>query len=119
MLLILAKAGVALEFETGRQIAVEYPDRCSDHGWGVAKPDFYHRRARLAIFCDSEAYHSSAEARARDNGVSSALQLIGVKAIRFTGGQIIRDPHAVGLVVRLSSEQTTAVRISGSERSMR
>jgi hypothetical protein len=87
---ILAYAGLALEFETGREIPVQYHDRNSDDNRGVAKPDFYHPAKRVAIFCDSEAHHGSADARARDNGVSSALQHKSITTLRFTSGQILR-----------------------------
>jgi hypothetical protein len=99
MLVILTDAGVAEHFATGCQIAVQYPDRCSDDEVGVAKPDFYYRRAKLAIFCDSDQFHSSPEARARDNGVTSALQHRGIRVLRFTGAQISRAPVAVGRTI--------------------
>jgi len=99
MLNILADADVALDFVNGREIGVRYPDRLSGDQWGVAKPDFYHRRARLAIFCDSNEHHGSRQARSRDNGVSSALLLRGITPLRFTGDQILNQPMIVGRVV--------------------
>lgn len=96
MLIILANAGVASEFETGVALRVPYPDRLTGDPWGTAMPDFYHRRAALAIFCDSELHHASREARGRDNGVSSALLLRGIKPIRFTSHQILHQPLVVG-----------------------
>jgi hypothetical protein len=99
MLEILADAGVALEFETARVITVRYPDRCCDDDYGPARPDFYHPRRRVAIFCDSEAHHASPEARARDNGVTAALQRKGIVVLRFTSGQIRRHRLSVGKTI--------------------
>jgi hypothetical protein len=118
MLLILADAGVALEFEMGREIPVQYHDRCSENEWGLSKPDFYHPRKRLAIFCDSEAHHSSPEARARDNGVLSALQHKKITTLRFTSGQILKEPIAVGRMVlaHLTNRPSTRKPISSNGR---
>jgi hypothetical protein len=99
MLWILADAGVALEFETGREVSVKYPDRLCGDQWGVTRLDFYHRRARLALFCDSTEHHTSGEARARDNGVCSALLLRKITPLRFTTYQILNQPRLVGTIV--------------------
>jgi uncharacterized protein DUF559 len=100
MLLILSDAGIASHFHTGRKVAVRYPERPPEDQWGHAYPDLYCRRPRLAIFCDSEQFHASSDARGRDHGVSLALQLQGVTVMRFTGSQIMREPDKVGCMVR-------------------
>jgi hypothetical protein len=99
MLIILTDAGIASHFESGCKIAVRYPERSAGDESGYAYPDLYCRSPRLAIFCDSEEFHSSAEARARDHGVSLALQLRGDTVLRFTGGQIRNSPILVGKMI--------------------
>jgi very-short-patch-repair endonuclease len=63
--------------------------------WGEATPDFYCRHAKLEIFCDSDEFHSFPEARARDNGVTSALQNRRITVLRFTDGEIRKTPLKV------------------------
>jgi hypothetical protein len=99
MLMILTDAGIASHFHSGCKVAVRYPDRCAEDEIGYAYPDLYCRRPRLAIFCDSEEFHSSPDARARDHGVSLALQLRGDTVLRFTGTQIRKSPITVGRMI--------------------
>ena len=84
----------------GARLRYDVVDRPPEEQWGHALPDWYCRHPKLAIFCDSEQFHSSAEARARDHGVSVALHLQGITALRFTGTQILKSPKLVECMIR-------------------
>jgi hypothetical protein len=99
LLEILGDLRVPLEFETGRAITVKYAERLTGDQVGTTKPDQFHRRAKVAVYCDSELHHSSRDARARDHGVSAALALRGITALRFTAHQILHQPKQVGAII--------------------
>jgi very-short-patch-repair endonuclease len=49
------------------------------------------KTVRMAVECDGKAYHSNPEQRNRDASRDGILWRHGIRTMRFTGGQIMRD----------------------------
>ncbi|PZW75573.1 hypothetical protein DFS21_11290 [Pseudomonas sp. 2848] len=58
----------------------------------ITEVDFYFESNKLAVFCDSVAYHSSEEAIAKDKAIDEKLERIGIKSLRISGPDIMRSP---------------------------
>lgn len=57
----------------------------------ITAADLYFAHEKLAIFCDSRQYHSSDEARRKDENISAKLAEIGITALRIQGVDIVHD----------------------------
>jgi hypothetical protein len=57
----------------------------------ITEVDLYFEEARLAVFCDSSLYHSSEEAKTKDEAISSKLLALGIRSLRLTGAEIVND----------------------------
>ena len=53
--------------------------------------DLHFEHEKLAIFCDSRQYHSSSEARSKDENISARLAELGIAALRIQGVDIVND----------------------------
>lgn len=58
----------------------------------ITEADFFFENEKIAIFCDSIAYHTSGEAIAKDNAINQKLMAIGIQPIRIMGSDIARSP---------------------------
>lgn len=67
----------------------------------VTEADFYFPDQRLAVFCDSQQHHRSKRSQTKDQKITSALEDLGIRALRIPGGQIVHDlACAVDTVLR-------------------
>lgn len=57
----------------------------------ITEADMYFSEQRVAVFCDSTRFHSRRKARAKDHAVNERLATIGIRAVRVSGPQIVRD----------------------------
>ena len=57
----------------------------------ITSADLYFEHEKLAIFCDSRQYHSSSEARSKDENISARLAELGIAALRIQGVDIVND----------------------------
>jgi len=57
----------------------------------ITAADLYFDREKLAVFCDSRQYHSSSEAKIKDDKISAKLADLGITALRIQGVDIVRD----------------------------
>jgi hypothetical protein len=58
----------------------------------ISEADFYFEDQKVAIFCDSVAYHSSDERIAKDNEIDQKLEKIGIRSLRISGPDIVTSP---------------------------
>ncbi|AWK84720.1 endonuclease domain-containing protein [Photobacterium damselae] len=58
----------------------------------ITDADFYFREQKLAVFCDSNSYHSSPKKRAKDKKIDEQLEALGIRSIRLRGSDINDDP---------------------------
>jgi hypothetical protein len=58
----------------------------------ITEADFFFEEKRIAIFCDSVAYHSSEEAIAKDKAIDVSLNDVGIRSIRISGPDIVQSP---------------------------
>ncbi len=58
----------------------------------ITDADFYFPEKKLAIFCDSVAYHSSLKAIAKDKAIDEKLNKIGIASMRICGRDIVESP---------------------------
>jgi len=61
-------------------------------GKTITEADFYFEEQKVAVFCDSIAYHSSDEEKAKDAAIDEKLQDIGINTIRISGTDIMNSP---------------------------
>lgn len=66
----------------------------------ITEADFYFDEQRVAIFCDSVAYHSSDEAIAKDKAIDEKLKKIGIRSIRISGPEIVASPLTCAKKIR-------------------
>ncbi|WP_075201113.1 hypothetical protein [Serratia marcescens] len=60
----------------------------------ITDADFYFPEQRLAVFCDSNAFHRGKLAGKKDARIDSELNDLNIKTIRVTGREIIDSPYA-------------------------
>lgn len=58
----------------------------------ITEADFYFEDQKVAVFCDSVAYHSSPEAISKDSAIDEKLEGIGIRSIRISGPDIMASP---------------------------
>ncbi|UAL43692.1 hypothetical protein K8B83_02025 [Shewanella inventionis] len=58
----------------------------------ITDADYYFSDKKLAVFCDSIAYHSSVEAVAKDKAIDIKLNKIGITSMRICGRDIATSP---------------------------
>jgi hypothetical protein len=58
----------------------------------ISEADFYFEKQKIAVFCDSIAYHSSPKDLVKDRAIDEQLQKIGIKSIRISGPDIMSSP---------------------------
>jgi hypothetical protein len=58
----------------------------------ITESDFFFEEKRIAVFCDSVAYHSSPEAISKDKAIDESLSEIGIRSIRISGPDIAQSP---------------------------
>lgn len=74
--------------------------------------DFYWRRHHLVVEVDGYRYHSSPQAFERDRQRDAVLAAAGIRVIRITWWQIVREHEA--LLVRLTQALSGAITATGS-----
>jgi len=57
----------------------------------ITAADLYFEHEKLAIFCDSRQYHSSDEAKIKDEKISARLAELGITTLRIQGVDIVHD----------------------------
>ena len=57
----------------------------------ITAADLYFDHEKLAIFCDSRQYHSSSEAKSKDENISAKLAELGITALRIQGVDIVHN----------------------------
>lgn len=57
----------------------------------ITASDLYFEREKLAVFCDSEQYHSTDEAKRKDAKISERLATLGINSLRIRGADIAQD----------------------------
>lgn len=57
----------------------------------VTVSDFYFPDQKLAVFCDSGAFHRGPKAEAKDQGIDRKLQAAGYRSVRVRGKLIVDD----------------------------
>lgn len=68
----------------------------------ITDADFYFPDSKLAIFCDSNAYHRSKKAKAKDFKIDKKLNNLGIRCLRIMGTDIINDPFKCVETIRLN-----------------
>lgn len=58
----------------------------------ITEADFFFPTQKLAIFCDSVAHHSSAQAIQKDKAIDDKLRALGIQSLRLSGTEIVRSP---------------------------
>ncbi|WP_437880123.1 hypothetical protein [Pseudomonas sp. LRF_L74] len=58
----------------------------------ITEADFFFEKEKVAVFCDSKAHHTSAEALAKDLAIDKKLEAIGVRSFRLAGTEIADSP---------------------------
>ena len=58
----------------------------------ITDADYYFPSKKLAVFCDSIAYHSSPEAILKDKKIDEKLSKIGITSMRLCGRDIAESP---------------------------
>lgn len=101
---LLAAHGLADEFEPQGIVSVRFVEADGTHAIRPAKPDFVHRRLRVAIYCDSTLHHTDITALGRDHEVTEALLAAGWYALRVTSRQVASAPLQTVERVRLALE---------------
>jgi len=65
----------------------------------ITAADLYFEREKLAVFCDSKQYHSSDEARQKDERIIERLATLGINSLRIQGTDIVQDlPRCVAQI---------------------
>ena len=64
--------------------------------------DFYFPEKRLAVFCDSKAFHSGPKKREKDIKIDNSLKELGITSLRLNGGDLSKDPMKCGRLVQES-----------------
>jgi hypothetical protein len=57
----------------------------------ITTADLYFEQEKLAIFCDSKQYHSTDEAKRKDERISEKLTALGINSLRIQGTDIVQD----------------------------
>jgi hypothetical protein len=71
----------------------------------LTSADFYFSDKKLAVFCDSEQHHSSAEKVAKDKQISESLKILGITPLRLRGRDIQNSPFSCAEIVARTYEQ--------------
>lgn len=58
----------------------------------ITEADFFFEEQKIAVFCDSVAYHSSPEAIAKDEAIDRKLEAVGIRSVRVSGRDIAESP---------------------------
>ncbi|PZW52441.1 hypothetical protein F475_05813 [Pseudomonas sp. URMO17WK12:I6] len=58
----------------------------------ITEADFFFEEQKIAVFCDSVAYHSSPEAIAKDKEIDRKLEAAGIRSVRVSGRDIAASP---------------------------
>ncbi len=66
----------------------------------ITEADYYFPEHKLAVFCDSVAYHSSPEARKKDAAIDEKLKKIEISSLRICGRDIANSPFQCANRVR-------------------
>lgn len=59
----------------------------------ITDADFYFSEQKLAVFCDSNAFHRGKKAMDKDTRIDGELKDIGIKSLRIMGRDIIDAPY--------------------------
>ncbi|HIE1342257.1 TPA: hypothetical protein ACXJUU_001699 [Serratia marcescens] len=59
----------------------------------ITDADFYFPEKRLAVFCDSNAFHRGKKAERKDTRIDTELNELNIKTIRIMGREIIDAPY--------------------------
>ncbi|MER8911428.1 very short patch repair endonuclease [Mesorhizobium sp. M0854] len=57
----------------------------------VTVSDFYFPKQKLAVFCDSSAFHRGAKAQAKDEAIDEKLKAAGYRSVRVQGRSIVKS----------------------------
>ncbi|WP_185842648.1 hypothetical protein [Vibrio cholerae] len=71
----------------------------------ITDADYYFPEKKLAVFCDSIAYHSSPEAIAKDKAIDDKLKQIGITSLRICGKDIASSPIECANRIRTKLEE--------------
>jgi hypothetical protein len=66
----------------------------------ISEVDFYFPREKVAVFCDSGAYHRSLSSKAKDTRIDQKLKNIGIRSLRLKGNEIVKDPFFCAEMVK-------------------
>ncbi|MEI1375282.1 MAG: hypothetical protein V7K29_12630 [Nostoc sp.] len=57
----------------------------------ITAVDLYFEQEKLAVFCDSKQYHSTDEAKRKDERISERLATLGINSLRIQGTDIVQN----------------------------
>lgn len=72
----------------------------------ITEADFFFEDEKIAVFCDSVAFHSSGDAMAKDSAINQKLVELGIRYIRISGIDIMSSPIECARKIRVLVDET-------------